>query len=121
MLLFASFRLDPNNEQLWRADRLVSIQPKTFAVLCYLVERAQQLVTKDELLDALWGDVYVGEAVLKTHLKEIRQALGDSVKTPRFIQTVHRRGYRFVADVERQLSRGRPPSAPPPASSSSML
>jgi DNA-binding winged helix-turn-helix (wHTH) protein/predicted ATPase len=75
------------------------MKPKTFAVLRYLLERPQRLVTKVDLLDALWADVHVGEAVLKTHLREIRQALGDKVKAPRFIETVHRRGYRFIAVV----------------------
>jgi len=100
MLAFASFRLDLDNEQLWRSNRLIALQPKTFAVLRYLAERPQRLITKRELLSALWGDVCVGDAVLKTHLKEIRQALGDNIKAPRFIKTVHRRGYRFVARVQ---------------------
>ena len=99
-MLFPPFRLDPANEQLWRGRRLIALKPKTFAVLRYLVEHPQRLVTKEELLDALWADVHVGEAVLKTHLREIRRALGDKVKTPRFIETVHRRGYRFLATVE---------------------
>ena len=103
MLVFGSFRLDPLNQELWRGPTLVRLPPKTFAMLSYLVERPLRLVTKQELLDALWQDVHVGDAVLKTHLKEIRQALEDSVKAPRFIQTVHRRGYRFVAPVEREL------------------
>src|SRR5687767_3656632 len=76
MLVFGTFRMDPLNQQLWWGSRLVSLPPKTFAVLRYLVERPQRLITKRELLDALWHDVYVGEDVLKTHLKEIRQALG---------------------------------------------
>ena len=105
--------MDPLNQQLWWGSRLVSLPPKTFAVLRYLVERPQRLITKRELLDALWRDVHVGEAVLKTHLKEIRQALGDSVKTPRFIETVHRRGYRFVAPIEQDPPAPKPVSTPP--------
>ena len=99
MISFPPFRLDPVNEQLWRGRQLVALPPKTFAVLRYLLERPQRLVTKDDLLDALWADVHVGEAVLKTHLREIRRALGDNVKAPRFIETVHRRGYRVIAVV----------------------
>lgn len=99
MISFPPFRLDPVNEQLWRGKQLVALKPKTFAVLRYLLERPQRLVTKDDLLDALWADVHVGEAVLKTHLREIRRALGDNVKAPRFIETVHRRGYRVIAVV----------------------
>ena len=111
MISFPPFRLDSVNEQLWRGKQLVPLQPKTFAVLRYLLERPQRLVTKDELLDALWAGVHVGEAVLKTHLREIRQALGDKVKAPRFIETVHRRGYRFIAAVHHSPAPA--PSASP--------
>jgi DNA-binding winged helix-turn-helix (wHTH) protein/tetratricopeptide (TPR) repeat protein len=99
VISFPPFRLDPVNEQLWRGKRLVALTPKAFTVLRYLVERPQRLVTKEELLDALWSDVQVGDAVLKTHLREIRLALGDNAREPRFIETAHRRGYRFVAEV----------------------
>jgi DNA-binding winged helix-turn-helix (wHTH) protein/tetratricopeptide (TPR) repeat protein len=116
VISFPPFRLDPVNEQLWRGKQLVALKPKTFAVLRHLLERPQRLVTKDDLLDALWADVHVGEAVLKTHLSEIRQALGDNVKAPRFIETVHRRGYRFIAEVHQvpapAQNRPRRPGAP---------
>jgi DNA-binding winged helix-turn-helix (wHTH) protein/tetratricopeptide (TPR) repeat protein len=115
LISFPPFLLDPANEQLWRGRRLVALKPKTFAVLRHLVERPQRLVTKEDLLDALWGDVEVGEAVLKTHLREIRQALGDNVRAPRFIETVHRRGYRFIAGV-RQVSGPAPDHSPHVAS-----
>jgi DNA-binding winged helix-turn-helix (wHTH) protein len=97
MLSFGPFKLDPSNEQLWRGHELVTLKPKAFAVLRYLVERSQRLVTKDELLQQFWSDVHVGDAVLKTHMAEIRRALGDDIKSPRFIETAHRRGYRFIA------------------------
>jgi DNA-binding winged helix-turn-helix (wHTH) protein/tetratricopeptide (TPR) repeat protein len=108
VISFPPFRLDPANEQLWRGRHLVALKPKTFAVLRYLLERPQRLVTKDDLLDALWAGVHVGEAVLKTHLREIRQALGDNVKAPRFIETVHRRGYRFIAAVHHAPAKSSP-------------
>jgi DNA-binding winged helix-turn-helix (wHTH) protein len=100
VILFPPFHLDPINEQLWRGTRRVALKPKTFAVLRYLLERPQRLITKEDLLDALWAEVHVGEAVLKTHIREIRQALGDTAKAPHFIETVHRRGYRFIAPVQ---------------------
>jgi DNA-binding winged helix-turn-helix (wHTH) protein/tetratricopeptide (TPR) repeat protein len=100
VISFPPFRLDPANEQLWRGRQLVPLKPRTFAVLRYLLERPHRLVTKDDLLDALWAGVHVGDAVLKTHLGEIRRALGDSARTPRFIETVHRRGYRFIAAIQ---------------------
>ena len=62
---FPPFRLDKANATLWRNDQAVPLRPKSFATLCYLIERRGQLVTKDELLDAVWRDRCVGEAVLK--------------------------------------------------------
>jgi DNA-binding winged helix-turn-helix (wHTH) protein/tetratricopeptide (TPR) repeat protein len=111
VIYFPPFRLDPANERLWRGSRPVALKPKTFAVLRYLLERPRRLVTKDDLLDALWSDAHVGEAVLKTHLREIRRALGDRVKAPRFIETVHRRGYRFVGPVRRSAAPARKPQS----------
>jgi len=79
---------------------MLTLTPKAFTVLQYLVAHSGQLVTKEALLSAVWPEMTVSEAVLKVCLSEIRKALGDIVKTPRFIATVHRRGYRFIASVE---------------------
>lgn len=100
-LVFAPYRLDARREQLWRGKQVVALKPKAFAVLRYLVENSARLVTKQELFAGVWGDVHVGDAALKAQLRDIRQALGDDVKCPRFIETAHRRGYRFVAPVTR--------------------
>ena len=100
--LFPPFRLDPGNGQLWCGQQILPLKPKTFAVLEHLVSHAGQLVTKEELLDALWADVHVSDAVLKTCVREIRQALQDNPKAPQYIETVHRRGYRFIAAVTRR-------------------
>src|SRR5262245_18343759 len=97
--VFASFRLDPGNACVWHGTEMLTRPPKAFAVLQYLVAHAGQLVTKEALLAAVWSEMAVSEAVLKVCLSEIRKALGDTVKTPRFIATVHRRGYRFIAPV----------------------
>jgi DNA-binding winged helix-turn-helix (wHTH) protein/tetratricopeptide (TPR) repeat protein len=82
----------------------VQLKPKAFAVLRYLLERANRLVTKQELLGEVWGGVHVGGAVLKTQLRDIRHALGDEAKTPRYIETSHRRGYRFIAPVRKLMA-----------------
>jgi DNA-binding winged helix-turn-helix (wHTH) protein/predicted ATPase len=79
--------------------RAVALRPKAFRVLRHLVERPGVLVTKDELLDLVWPGVHVGDAVLKGCVREIRRALGDDPSAPRFIATVHGRGYRFIAPV----------------------
>src|SRR5215475_10568055 len=98
-LRFPPFRLDPDNALLWRGSTEIHLTPKAFAVLHCLIERHGQLVTKDVLLERVWPGTVVGDAVLKVCVREIRKALGDEVGAPRFVATVHRRGYRFIAGV----------------------
>lgn len=99
LLQFDRFRLDCANQQLDDGHLPIRLNPKAFAVLRTLVERPRQLVTKNDLLDAVWADTHVSDGVLKVCITEIRAALGDSATQPRFIETVHRRGYRFIAPV----------------------
>lgn len=99
LLTFAPFRLDPVNAQLWREEELVPLRPKPFAVLRYLVENPGRLVTKEELNKAVWPGTYVGESSLKGYIRDLREVLADDPVTPRFIETVARRGYRFIAPV----------------------
>ncbi|MBI3249631.1 MAG: AAA family ATPase [Deltaproteobacteria bacterium] len=94
-IIFPPFRLDIRNEQLWRDRKLIALRPKTFAILRYLAEHSGRLVTKDELLRAVWGETQVSEEGLRDYLREIRQALGDDATTPQFVETVRGRGYRF--------------------------
>src|SRR5947209_18221988 len=75
------------------------LRPKAFAVLDYLLGHPGRLVTKEELLNAVWPGTFVGEAVLKVAIREVREALGDDPRTPRFIETAHRRGYRFIGRI----------------------
>src|SRR4051794_37008050 len=98
-IVFGPFRLDRDNARLLRDGRPVALTPKAFDVLHFLASRPDRLVTKDELLSAVWPDVIVGDASVKVCVREVRQALGDDVKTPRYIETVHRRGDRVVAGV----------------------
>jgi DNA-binding winged helix-turn-helix (wHTH) protein len=119
--LFGPFRLDPDNATLWRGEQVIALKPKTFAVLHDLVAHAGHLVTQEALFEAVWPDAAVGDAVLKVCIAEIRKALGDTVKAPRFIATVHRRGYRFIAPltaVEPTVARHASPALPalPPPS-----
>jgi DNA-binding winged helix-turn-helix (wHTH) protein/predicted ATPase len=99
ILLFAPFCLDLGNERLWRGREAIHLTPKAFAVLRALGEQAGQLATKDELLEGGWSHTHVSEAALAGCIREIRQALGDHPRRPRFIETVHGRGYRFIAAV----------------------
>src|SRR5215472_5571226 len=101
---FRPFQLDEVNQCLWRrtdagnAERS-RLTPKAFAVLRYLVEHAGRLITQDELLNALWPDTFVQPEVLKSHVLEIRRALGDAAKSPQYIETLPKRGYQFIAPV----------------------
>ena len=96
---FGPFRLDQATAGLWRAEQPVSLRPKTFDLLVYLVTHAGQLLTTEALLDALWPSTAVGEGVLKTSMNELRKALGETAKAPQWIATVHGRGYRFLTPV----------------------
>ena len=98
-LTFGEFVLDRANALLWRAGGRVLLRPKPFAVLCCLVERAGELVTKEDLLDIVWSNLHVTESSLSVSINALRLALGDNSKSPRFVETVPRRGYRFFAPV----------------------
>src|SRR6202040_252502 len=99
MKSFLSFQLDPENHSLWRGEERLQITPKAFDVLCYMVEKAGNLVTQDEILEALWPETYVNPEVLRKYILEIRRVLGDRPEKPEFIETVTKRGYRFIAPV----------------------
>jgi DNA-binding winged helix-turn-helix (wHTH) protein len=97
---FGSFEFDTATRELRRDGARVHLSPKSFDLLQILVERRPALVTKSELQDRLWPDAVVLEANLGNAVAEIRKALGDDPKSPAFVCTVSRRGYRFAAEVE---------------------
>ena len=97
--VFEPFRLDPEHACLWCAAQAIPLPPKIFAVLHYLVTHPDRLVSKDELLDAVWPETAVSDAVVRVAIGALRKVLGDTAQTPRFIATVPRRGYRFLASV----------------------
>jgi DNA-binding winged helix-turn-helix (wHTH) protein/tetratricopeptide (TPR) repeat protein len=105
-LLFPPYRLDLENEQLLRADKLVPLRAKPFALLRFMAENPSRLVLHDELRKAIWPTTYVSEGVLRVYLREVRAALDDDPESPRFIETIARRGYRFLAPVERVTKAG---------------
>ena len=96
---FAPFALDAVNACLWKGSEAIKLRPKAFAVLEHLLSRPGELVTKESLIGAVWPDTFVGDAVLKVAIRQIRAALSDDPKFPRFIETAHRRGYRFIGDI----------------------
>lgn len=94
-----SFCLDRTNECLLRGAEVIKLRPKAFAVLNQLVGHTGQLVTKEDLLNSVWPETYVGEGVLKVTIRQLRDAFSDDSKTPAFIETAHRRGYRFIGQI----------------------
>lgn len=95
----SEWRLDLIDERLWHDDEQIPLRPKAFAMLCYLVENPDRLLSKQELLDHIWPDTYVSEALVKDYVQDLRKAFGDDPKTPRFIESVRGRGYRFIGAI----------------------
>jgi len=107
-VVFDRHRFDPRTGRLWAGRREVGLTPRAAAVLGALVARAGELVTRQELFERVWGDTVVSDAALSACIKELRGALADDARHPRFIETRHRRGYRFVARIQ-PLSAPREP------------
>ena len=99
MKRFHAFRLDITNQCLWRGDERVSLTPKAFDLLRYLVDHGDRLVTQEEILEALWPDTFVNQEVVKKYILGIRKVLGDRHDKPEFIRTFPKRGYQFVAPI----------------------
>jgi eukaryotic-like serine/threonine-protein kinase len=98
---FGEFAMEPGKRALSRAGLPVSLTPKAFDVLLFLVQNPSRVVTKEELLQAVWGaDTFVEEGNLKQQISHLRKALGDNSEDPRLIVTIARRGYQFTADVD---------------------
>jgi adenylate cyclase len=100
-LSFGSYRFEPATVRLWADQREVKLTRKAASVLGLLVERAGQPVTKQELFAAVWSNTVVSDDALTTCIQELRKALGDDAKQPRYIETRHRYGYCFVAELTR--------------------
>ncbi len=114
---FGEFELEPRERRLLGKGEPIALTPKVFDTLVLLVESAGHVLTKDELMKALWPRGYVDEATLSNQIWQIRRALGDTAKTTRFIETVPKLGYRFSAPIAvcRAEERGQPLPAPTPA------
>lgn len=99
-LRFDSFEIDERDAGLRRNDVRVVMPPRAFAVLCTLARRPGQFVTKDQLLDAVWGHRHVSQPVFESTIAEVYAALGDDARQPRFVEASAQFGYRFVAELE---------------------
>ncbi len=96
VLRFEGFDLDLAGPELRQDGRVVSLRPKSLALISHLAQRPGQLVRKEDLIDAVWGQTAVSDATLARTLFDAREALGDDSREPRFIETVHRLGFRFL-------------------------
>jgi TolB-like protein len=118
---FGGYRFDPSTGRLWFRDREIRLTPKSAGVLAALTARAGELVTKQELFATVWRDTAVGDDALTSCIQELRKALADSVKQPSFIETRHRRGYRFIAPLSRAPRNGFSADAGGPAPAPAQL
>src|SRR3954451_20572897 len=107
---FGPYRLEPAEHRVACGGQVIPLPPKAFDVLVFLVERSGQLVSKQELLDHIWGDVQVEEGNLTLNVSIIRRALGSAAPGKQFLETVPKRGYRFTPEVTR-VNDGQYPSA----------
>src|SRR5690242_886911 len=108
---FGPFAFDVQNRLLFRDGVEIPLPPRVLAVLELLLSRPGEIVSRQELHESVWKDAYVTDTSLAEAISFLRQALGDDPQNPRFVQTVHRRGYRFLPGVI--LPHGEPPAAAP--------
>ena len=101
---FKDIQIDLRSFRLFRGGRTLSVEPKALTLLIFLVENRGRLVRKRELMEAVWSDAFVTEQVLSRAIAQLRKALGDSAREPRYIETVPTLGFRFIAEVESDSS-----------------
>src|SRR5262249_47660725 len=110
---FGRHRFDLETGRLWSGKREVKLTPKASAVLKALVTHAGQPVRKEELFASVWNGTVVSDDALTSCIQELRKALADDAKRPRFIETRHRRGYRFIARLSEAAAKVAADSPPP--------
>ena len=114
-ITFGPFRLDLSAGRLWCGSRVIPLRPKTWAVLLYLAERPGMLVSRDELMDAIWPDTAITPDTLNKSISELRAAFNDVRWAPRFVDTVYHRGFRFLAGTQHTAAASVRGSVPPAA------
>ncbi|HEY5794363.1 MAG TPA: winged helix-turn-helix domain-containing protein, partial [Bosea sp. (in: a-proteobacteria)] len=113
--VFEGHVLDPDRRELTRGSEVIAIGPQVFDLLAHLVRNRERVVSKDDLLDAVWGGRIVSESTLTSHINAVRKAVGDSGEEQRLIRTIARKGFRFVAEVEETPPAGSDMPKPEPA------
>jgi DNA-binding winged helix-turn-helix (wHTH) protein/tetratricopeptide (TPR) repeat protein len=107
--LFDDVRVEPETFRAFKAGQVIQLEPKTLRLLLFLIENRGRLIEKEEILDAIWPGTHVTENALTREIGKLRKTLGDDPKAPKYIQTVHTRGYRFIAELGE--SNGEPAAA----------
>jgi TolB-like protein len=107
--VFGDYALDPDRRELTRHAEAVAIGPKVFDLLLYLVQNREHVVSKDDLLDAVWAGRIISESTLTSHINAVRKAIGDSGEEQRLVRTLARKGFRFVGDVKETQDGLAPP------------
>src|SRR5688572_27307991 len=117
-LAIGQWLVDPRSNELRRGSEVVRLEPKAMDVLMLLAERAGRPVTRDELFTAAWPNVVVGDEALTQTINKLRKAFGDASRSPSYIETIAKRGYRLIADVRPSPADGAL-SGPTPAGAKS--
>jgi len=110
--LFEDYSLDPDRRELTRQTEAIAIGPKVFDLLLYLIQNREHVVSKDDLLEAVWSGRIVAESTLTSHINAVRKAIGDSGEEQRLVRTITRKGFRFVGEIK-EASAGASPRAEP--------
>jgi TolB-like protein len=121
--VFGDHILDADRRELTRGCEAIAVTPQVFDLLLYLVQNRERVVSKDDLLQAVWGRRLVSESTLASHINAVRKAIGDSGEEQRLVRTLARKGFRFVGDVRQAESSSAPglPEGVPPASNDAVV
>jgi len=105
---FADYVLDTDRRELTRGSERVQMGPQVFDLLVHLVENRERVVSKDDMLEAVWSGRIVSESTLTSHINAVRKAIGDNGEDQRLIRTVARKGFRFVGEIEEEQAPAKP-------------
>ena len=113
-IVFGEHVLDPDRRELSRGSEAIAVGPQVFDLLVHLVRNRERVITKDDLIEVVWGGRIVSDSTLTSHINAVRKAIGDTGEEQRLIRTIARKGYRFVGEVqESDASETAEPAKPP--------